>query len=79
MMNLYALISSNTGVEFSVECVESVLNNSKGEKIMSNEDMKLAILHLWSALQNQAQLNKHLIEEIKKLEEKTSKKPFLRK
>jgi hypothetical protein len=50
------------------------LEPSKGRPVMSEKDTKLAIVHIWMALQHQTQLNEMLILRIRQLEDRLNKK-----
>ena len=66
-----------TRLDLSTESVRNVLDVSHGQPTMTEEDMKLSIVLLHSALEAQMLINKKLAERLDKLENK-SLNPFKR-
>ena len=59
-----------------LEMVEAYLKPSHGQPTMSDEDVKLSVLSLKNAFEQQLRVNMELIERIEKLEAKNAKRFF---
>lgn len=58
------------GLNHNIESLEGVLDISKGSTIMTEEEMKVALITSMLALKKQMQVNQTLIARIEKLETK---------
>lgn len=64
------------GLTKSIESLELYLKDTRGEPTTSEEDMKLCIVNLKIALENQMKLNHAFIARLRRLEAAKSKRRF---
>lgn len=77
MNNLeFETVARRMPLTFSFECLEAIIEKSHGEPIMSNTDVKLAILHLRGVVTQQNEMIELLVAEVQALK---SKKSFIQK
>lgn len=67
------------GLNTSIEMFDGHLNVSHGERTMSDEDVKVCLVLLKIALNDQMKINQSLISRIKELENWKSKLRFWKK
>ena len=66
----------NVAIETSIKGLMTIFANSKGEPVMSDEDVKLALLDTMMALKHQMKINEILTKRIEDIEARPQRKIF---
>lgn len=61
--------------EFAFDCLEGILEKSQGQPAMSEEDVKLTILHLLALTKTQEDMIQLLVTELQSLKKSAVRKP----
>jgi hypothetical protein len=75
----YSMFKEMLGLKLSLESLEAHLKVSHGESVMADDDLKICIITLKLALENQMKINQNLTSRLETLETKKFKLRFWKK